>query len=106
MNYTIEIEENERTLEFALDVECNYWNIPAHTSGAPEDCCEGDTGFDVISVEIELVKLFDEDGISHLIRNDFVFFYLIEDAYKSKIENMLEDNDDLFEAWQKHTQEV
>ena len=106
MEYTIEIEENERTLEFTLDVECNYWNIPAHTSGAPEDCCEGDAGFDITSVDIRDVEITDNEGNTKIFFCDHLLFYLIEEAYKSKIENMLEEDEALFEAWKKHIEEV
>jgi len=101
MNYTIEIEENERTLEFQLDVECNYWDIPAHTSGAPEDCCEGDAGFDIVSVDWDSIEVIDKNGVFLILDFDRLF-----DWYKPQIQNMLEQDDKLFEAWKKHVEEV
>jgi len=106
MNYTIEIEEAERTLEFTLEVECNYQYDNGNCFGPWEDCYPPESSFDIISVDIELVTVYDEDGIPHIIENDFIIFYLIDEAYKSKIENMLDEDDKLFEAWQKHVESV
>ena len=101
MKYTVEIEEETRTLEFALEVECHYWNEPSRTTGAWEDCYEGDAGFDVISVDIRSVIVIDDDGKETFIRADFVLFDLIECEYQAKIELILDEDDKLFEAWKK-----
>jgi len=106
MEYTIEIEENERTLEFQLDVECQWWETPGKLSGKWEDCYEADGGFDVISVDIDFAEVIDDDSNTQKIENWQPFFYLIEEAYKSKIELILEEDENLFETWKKHIEDV
>ena len=97
MEYTIEIEEAERTLEFVLDV--NIWE---------DRLCEcACIEFNIEKVHITtdtndfLNPVDDETFI-----NDHTLFYLIEEAYKSKIENMLDEDEKLFEAWKKHVESI
>lgn len=91
MEYTIEIEENERTLEFTLDV--NIGQDPIF-----EDA--------YLNIDIRDMQLTDDEGNCKIFFCDHELFYLIEEAYKSKIENMLDEDDKLFEAWKKHVEEV
>ena len=91
MNYTIEIEEEERTLEFTLNV--NIWE---------DRLCEGAN----IEFDIEDMTLTDDEGNTKICFCDNFLFYLVEEAYKSKIELMLEEDDNLLEAWEKHVEEV
>jgi hypothetical protein len=105
MKYEIEIEEAERTLEFTLDVECNYWDIAAHTSGPPEDCCEADGGFDIISVDIDSIKIVDNDGCS-IALEDGGQFNAINEVYSPQVYALLEEDEKLFDAWKKHIEEV
>ena len=91
MEYIIEIEENERTLEFTLDV--NIWE---------DSLCECAN----IEFDIEWVEVTDKNGDTQATAEGKPFFYLVEERYKSKIESMLDEDDKLFEAWKKHIEEV
>jgi len=91
MNYTIEIEEKERTLEFALEV--NIWEDRIFGHGR-------------IEFSIEDVGITDNEGNTKIFFCDHELFYLVDEAYKSKIETILEQDDKLFEAWKKHSEEV
>lgn len=90
MEYTIEIEESQRSLEFTLDVKLRKDPIF-------EDA--------YIEFDAESIELTDDEGASIKLEYGGQF-EAINKAYKSKIENMLDEDDNLFEAWKKHMEEI
>lgn len=88
MEYTIEIEEAERTLEFTLDV--NIWEEPICECGR-------------IEFDIESVKATYDNGLSFSYPSGSNRY---KNLYTRQIENMLEEDEKLFEAWQEHVESV
>lgn len=101
MKYTLEIEEAGRTLEFQLDVECKYQYDPGNMTGAWEDCYPAESQFDVVSVDWDSIEALDKDGCSLTLDFDKLF-----DWYKPQIQNILEQDEKLFEAWKKHMEDI
>jgi len=99
MEYELEIEETERLLEVTLEIECHYQYTAGKTTGPWEDCYPEESEFDITSIEVERVEMFNEAGESVKVIEDIEEIIVFESKYKELIFEILESDEAVVDKW-------